>query len=239
MFGLFQADLPIKKQLWRVLLVVVLVSAGSTTPFKFSNEPSIALVDVLLFYGHISVIFIGPGLVVQLLAWLATSIERRYAARDSYRELTGPLDHWWEGTAYEAGFVISAFLATPSFGTETMRSFGMLGIGLILLAEILRDGVLEVSDPQMLELLQLGNVIVARALDERGDICKFTLNHDWLSELDRLAKDDWIAMNVGEGYALLKRERRVMRRIPTALKGRGRNEPQPASTARLAVARER
>ena len=85
MFELLGADLPIRRRLWLMALVLFAEGSLSSGSLRLPKEPLDLSIQFFLFFGYVSVIAIGILLVTALPARLIKqSIIRRQKGADRY-----------------------------------------------------------------------------------------------------------------------------------------------------------
>jgi hypothetical protein len=195
MFGLFQADLPIGRRLW--LIILTLVSFGSLQLINVSTvavDPAKFVVDVLVFFGYVS-------LLSSILLIIPDFIKKTiYQAIDRKLEKTNPYEtavkwrrnRWWFHSLQDILFIAATLYAAKDFGSATMYEWGFIGLIGVLVDEVVDWDDVYVKTKQVLELhISQGGKIKAK-LVRSDDVEEFTVpSANWLLEIQSLKHSGW------------------------------------------------
>ena len=136
MFGLFQADLPVGKQLWASLVAFAIVGILAASPLaQISSDPVIFVESLLLLYGFALLASIAVALIVLALAGLIkVAVRKRKAHDDGRREdeeffkvMTAPTN--WLSFRIMAILVPVTFVAAALFGATHLTESPTLWLG--------------------------------------------------------------------------------------------------------------
>ncbi len=187
MIGLFQADLPIGRYLWKIILALVVLGVLTEQTVTFSSEPLTFVTEILLFFGYTSLVgsIIAFGLLViaylvYVIAFYLFGIKGEFYIFD-----------WFEAFL-DLSFVIAIFYTVTGFGTNVMREFGVLGLITELFVGTFNTDVLKKEVVETLEIrLNKSGRVITRLLDQDNQNESIADSSDWLKELHKLRNDGW------------------------------------------------
>jgi len=195
-----------------VLLVLVISGALSNGSVSFSDNPITFVSQSLLFYGLILILTIGialiPGRIGQSIEY---EIKRHRKKPSSYESLTLTYtsDTWVE-ILVGISFVVAIFLAISLYDTTEMRSFGILGLALLLNLEVFNINLFYKEQVELVRLIDDKGTLSAW-LYSSGRQERFKPIAGFLGEIARLTENDWELLDSNGFSATFKRIRRQSR----------------------------
>lgn len=198
MLNLFQAELPIGRRLWLVLLAAVLYEyvVGQRLPLPVDSVELI--VGLLVFFGYISVVhlpvFLPAYAMFELILWV------KYLRRSQifrYRAIVdGPAVSWTSAIS-DATFVIATLFGLPHFGQPAMYRWGPVGLVVLVLVQVLYRGQPGGYDMAELREHEPG-MLNARVVVRGKSAVQSTISGNWMEEVARLVSRHWEIVHISE-----------------------------------------
>ena len=194
MLGLFQADIPIGHRLWIVLLPLVFLGSLTSVPLTLPDvDPVQFVIEILLFFGYVSIISTGILFVPETVRGLVLrELDHRLRKESPYRAVVRSHKSLWLFRSLpNLAFFVGIIIAIPGFSTPTMETWGTVGLFFLLLEEILDWRDIYKKKKEIIELVA----------DEKGKMCaklvkdegieEFSVDSEWLTEIRSLLQNGW------------------------------------------------
>lgn len=211
MLGLFQADLPIGKRLWGVLLILVITGSLLNGSITISQDPVEFVVQILLFFGSIT---IWNFILAYPLGWIFILVRRNIPSRYSQINTFDSLvrrdnSDIWLSLFINVAFVISVIIATKYFETQLGNSMGIVGLIIFLVIELFDISLLFKETKEILEIkLEKNGTVTAKLLYKDGEKIYLFVG-DFLEAVRRVFDSDWkfvqMSASNSEKYAVFER----------------------------------
>jgi hypothetical protein len=195
MFGIFQADLPIARSIWLVALTLIAMNLLCGAPLFLVGDPAALTMSLIIYTGH----SIALGMLYSLLPWFAIRsadvllLTCRLAGHDTTAILFEDFkyDRLQDAIA-NACVVLAAAIAAPSFGERSLNTGGLVGIGLMLVKEIVDiEAVYSEKPGPLLEVRAMGNKSVATLFLSGKPFREVRLSEDLAAVVVRLRSSGW------------------------------------------------
>ena len=154
MFGIFQADLPIGRRLWVILLAIIVSGQIRDASTNFTTNPIDFFLNAIYFFGYVFIVSAFFS-ILPLLVLSGVDVYRtaKNEAKDPYREAVKSKNlSVWKDSIFNLAFIITTFVAIPNFGKSSLIASGTLGLAIILLTEVFDLDLLFPSKTEILEL---------------------------------------------------------------------------------------
>lgn len=195
MFGIFQADLPIGRTIWLVVLTLVASSLLFGAPRQMSGDSIEFAFSMVVYTGH-SLFF---GMLYSFLPNLVTRVVdicfllRRSRPWNKSALLFEDYKYDWLSDIFsQLGVVCAAAAAAQQFGESSLKVSGLYGIAFLLLSEVLGlERFLGRMRCPLLELRAIGSRSAARLFLSGAPFAEVRLDDDFATALVRLRAAGW------------------------------------------------
>lgn len=194
MLGMFESDLPIGRRLWTILIVLVVLDKLTYLPLSSpETNPIQFVIEILLFFGIVTVINIPVFLIATFLLYIRKRITRiKIEKEDPYRAAVRSKDADWVGDVIaNCSFIVAIALAIPLFGTSSMKLWGSIGLVFLIIGQALDEDSINIKVKEILELKSNkdGSIHAKLLLPEKVEYS--LTDTDWLTECQMLLSNGW------------------------------------------------
>jgi len=198
MFGLFQTDIPIGRRLWVMILVFILAGSSSGVINSYSQDPVRFALDILIYFGFVSVfsfvLALVPGLIGQAIE---RTIDKKRDEEKSYQSVVKPQrSEIWFDILVNLSFVVATYISTSNLGNPNIFDIGAIGLFLIVLTEIIDTDLLYRKSLEILELRDgTKGKLIARIVSENGEK-EFTIKSEFVAETRQILDYGWQVVDI-------------------------------------------
>lgn len=198
MLGLFQAEIPVGRQLWVIILITVIFGWFSALPIANPAEQPVKFAsDTLLFFGYVYVfllaIFVCVGIPLGVLVYGSQKLHQKRAKMEDgifqYRFMVKKPYQWIFSVFGILGIATATLLAARGYGTAAMYSWGKWGLLLSLV--LLWFGYAPWGTTNILIIHPYGLVKTGVVIGNHGGQFEVELDSNWLAELTSLLDYGW------------------------------------------------
>jgi len=230
MLGLFQADLPIGKRLWSVLLVLVISGALSNGAISLSQDPLKFVIQVLLFFGHITVLSILFAIPLGMVGTVIekTIMVRRIKQKTFESRIQPDISDNWLLMVLNITFVVAILIAIPEYGSSFASYLGIIGLTIFLAIELFDFNIMFKETIEILEIKSNQNgKVKARLVYNEGDE-SYSVAGGFLHVIRKVEDSNWRLVNIAilsdSSTAIFERsikrsrlERRIAQKVPSKI----------------------